>query len=61
MAALSAIRYNPPLKAFYQRLCDAGKPFKKAITAVMRKLLVILNTPLKTNSPWNPCHAQKTA
>ena len=61
MASLSAIRYNPPLKAFYQRLCDAGKPFKKAITAVMRKLLVILNTMLKTNSPWNPCHAQKTA
>ena len=42
MAALSAIRYNPPLKVFYQRLRDAGKPFKKAITAVMRKLLVIL-------------------
>ena len=61
MAALSAIRYNPPLKIFYQRLCAAGKPFKKAITAVMRKLLVTLNTMLKTNSPWNPCHAQKKA
>jgi transposase len=61
MAALSAIRYNPPLKVFYQRLRDAGKPFKKAITAVMRKLLVILNTMLKTNSPWDPCHAQKKA
>jgi transposase len=61
MAALSALRCNPPLKVFYQRLRDAGKPFKKAITAVMRKLLVILNTMIKTNTSWNPCHAQKTA
>jgi transposase len=59
MAAMSAIRCNPPLKVFYKRLRDAGKPFKKAITAVMRKLLVMLNTMVKTNSPWNPCHAQK--
>jgi transposase len=61
MAALSAIRCNPPLKVFYKRLRDAGKPFKKAITAVMRKLLVTLNTMIKTNSPWNPCYAQKIA
>jgi len=57
MAALSAIRYNETLKAFFQRLSDAGKPFKKAITACMRKLLVILNTMLKTKTSWHSTHA----
>lgn len=61
MAALSAIRCNDPIKTFYNRLRSAGKPFKKSITACMRKLLVILNTMIKTNSLWNPQHAQKTA
>lgn len=61
MAALSAIRCNESLKSFYTRLRSGGKPFKKAITACMRKLLVILNTMVKTNSPWNAHHAQKTA
>ena len=54
MAALTAIRCNPTLKAFAERLKRAGKKFKVVITAVMRKLLVILNTMLKTNTPWNP-------
>jgi transposase len=57
MAALSAVRCNDTLKIFYKRLCNAGKPFKKAITACMRKLLVILNTMVKTNSTWNSNHA----
>jgi transposase len=57
MAALSAVRCNHTLKIFYKRLCNAGKPFKKAITACMRKLLVILNTMVKTNSTWNSNHA----
>jgi transposase len=57
MATLSAIRCNATLKTFYQRLRTAGKPFKKAITACMRKLLVILNTMLKTNSTWKSTHA----
>lgn len=57
MAALCAIRCNTTLKTFYQRLRTAGKPFKKAITACMRKLLVILNTMLKTNSAWKSTHA----
>lgn len=61
MAALCGIRCNDTLKAFYQRLTAAGKPFKKAITACMRKLLVILNTMLKNNTPWKATHAQKTA
>lgn len=52
MATLSATRYNPTISVFYQRLRTAGKSFKVAITASMRKLLVILNHLLKTNQPW---------
>lgn len=52
MAALVGARHNPVLKAFYQRLRQAGKPGKVALTACMRKLLVILNTMLKTGQPW---------
>jgi transposase len=47
MAALVASRYNPTLRAFYQRLRAAGKPSKLALTAVMRKLLLVLNSALK--------------
>ncbi len=54
MAALTAKRCNPVIRAFAQRLEAAGKPFKVVITACMRKLLVILNTMLKTNSHWDP-------
>lgn len=43
MAAVVAARHNPVLKAFYQRLREAGKPFKVAIVAVTRKLLLHLN------------------
>lgn len=43
LAALSAARFNPILKTFYQRLKDAGKPSKSALVAVARKLLTILN------------------
>ena len=52
MAALVGARHNPVIKAFYQRLRRAGKPAKVALTACMRKLLVILNTMLKTGQPW---------
>ena len=48
MAALVAIRHNPILAAFYQRLRTAGKPPKVALTATMRKLLLALNSSLKT-------------
>jgi transposase len=58
MAALTATRYNPALALFYRRLRQAGKPAKVALTAVMRKLLVILNTMVRTNSPWNENHAR---
>jgi transposase len=43
MAALCASRHNPILRAFHQRLLNKGKPFKVAITAVMRKLIILLN------------------
>ena len=47
MAALSASRYNPILKEFYQRLLANGKPKKLALIAVMRKLLSYLNLLMK--------------
>ena len=53
MATLTATRFNTHIRAFYQRLKKAGKKTKVAITACMRKLLVILNTMLKTNTTWN--------
>jgi transposase len=53
MAALTAYRCNPIIRRFAQRLTQAGKPFKVMITACMRKLLTILNTIVRTRSPWN--------
>ena len=47
MAALVAARHNPILRAFYRRLRAAGKPAKLALTATMRKLLIVLNSALK--------------
>lgn len=52
MAAVSAMNHNPVLREFNQRLKDQGKPFKVRATACMRKLLVILNTLKKTQTPW---------
>ena len=52
MGALVASRYNPVIRDFYQRLLAAGKPKKLALTACIRKLLVILNSMLKHGSPW---------
>lgn len=52
MAALSASRHNPVLKAFAERLKQKGKQGKVYLTACMRKLLVILNTMVKNNTPW---------
>lgn len=54
MAAITAIRYNPILKAFYERLINAGKIFKVAIVAVMRKLVVYMNVLMKKGVLWNP-------
>lgn len=52
MAALSATRYNPELRDFYQRLRARGKPGKVALVAVMRKLLIILNSIARRQTPW---------
>jgi transposase len=57
MATLSAIRWNPVIKAMYERLKARGKPFKVAMIACLRKLLVILNTMARTNTAWNPAFA----
>ena len=54
MGTLVATRFNPVIRAFYQRLCAAGKPKKVALTACMRKLLIILNAMLKHRTPWRP-------
>ena len=54
MSALVAVRYNPVLKAFYERLRTAGKAAKVALTACMRKLLTILNAMVKHHTTWQP-------
>lgn len=57
MATLVATRVNPVLRAHYQQLVAHGKAKKVALVACMRKLLVILNTMLKTQTPWAPPRA----
>jgi transposase len=52
MAALSASRCNPILRAFYQNLVNHGKPKKLALVACMRKLLTFLNAMLRNQQPW---------
>jgi transposase len=54
MATLSATRFNPVIRTFYQRLLAKGKAPKVALTASMRKLLVILNAMVKKQQPWCP-------
>jgi len=50
----AATQHNPVLKAYYQRLLARGKEPKVAIIACMRKLIVILNTMIARDEPWNP-------
>ena len=52
MPILSAVRFNPQIKQFYDRLIDAGKLEKVALTASMRKLLTMLNAIVRENQPW---------
>ena len=54
MATLVATRYNPVIQRYYQRLLEAGKTKKVALTACARKLLTILNAMVKHGEPWNP-------
>jgi transposase len=58
MAALVATRSNPVIRTFYQRLCQAGKAKKLALTACMRKLLTILNVMVKSRPPWRVAMTQ---
>jgi transposase len=54
MPILAAIRCNPKIRAFYNRLVQNGKPKMAALVAAMRKLLTILNTLIKNNQLWKP-------
>jgi transposase len=58
MSTLVATRFNPQIKAFYQRLLAAGKVKKVALTACMRKFLTILNAMLKHRTPWQAQEVQ---
>jgi transposase len=60
MGALVAARHNRVLKAFYQRLRQAGKAPKVALTACMRKLLTMVNAMLKHRTPWREISASAT-
>jgi len=61
MAVLSAVRYNPVIKTFYERLLVKGKPKKVALVACMHKLLTILNAILKSGKPWDDHFSSKVA
>ena len=52
MATIVAIRHNPTIKSFYQRLKSKGKESKVAIVACMRKFITILNLLVKTDQLW---------
>lgn len=54
MAARTAVRHNPVIKTYYERLIARGKPYKVAMIACMRKMLTILNAMARTQTPWNP-------
>lgn len=54
MAATTAIRYNPVIRTFYERLKSRGKPHKVAMVACMRKMLTILNAMVRQSTPWTP-------
>jgi transposase len=59
MAVVTAIRVNPPIRAFYARLTAGGKPGKVALTACMRKLLTMANAILRDAVPWTPVAGQR--
>jgi transposase len=58
LAAMNGARFNPVLRAFYQRLRAAGKPPKLAFVALSRKLLTILNGMVRDRTPWRVAPAQ---
>jgi transposase len=54
MATVTAVRCNPPIKAFYQRLQATGKPKKVALVACMHKLLIVMNATVRDRNEWHP-------
>lgn len=58
MPTLVAIRHNPTIKAFYNRLVEKGKPKMVALIAAMRKLITILNVMIKEGKNWNENYNQ---
>lgn len=54
MGALAAVRFSPALRTFYDRLLERGKPKKVALVAVMRKLLIALNSMIRDDKSWQP-------
>ena len=54
MPALVAARFNPDLKAKYNQLVAAGKPAKVALTAIMRKLVILANALIRDDRSWSP-------
>lgn len=60
LAALAAIRHHPWLRRFDERLRAAGKPPNVAVTACMRKLLVVANALVRTGQPWDPARGHPT-
>jgi len=61
MAALSAVRHDPAIRAFYQRLKAAGKPSKVVLVACMRKLLTVINAIFKSGVAWSPTYPQENS
>lgn len=61
MAALVAARHNTVIRSFYERLVASGKSKKVALVACMRKIVLILNTMLRTQTPWDAQRASKPA
>jgi len=57
MATLAALRCNPVIRGFFERLSAAGKPRKVALVACMRKLLTLLNAMMRRRVGWQPAPA----
>jgi len=55
-AMRSSVIWNPTIRTWFEHFRSAGKPYKVAVIACMRKLLVILNSMVKTGTPWQPRH-----
>ena len=58
MATVTAVRHNPVIREFFERLKTDGKPYKVAMTACMRRLLVIVNAIASSGKPWTPVYSQ---